>query len=157
MKKISLLLIIALSITSNIAFAQEESKPSYIYTSEKVPGVDCQCVKTLAKGTTPEEIDEYWTTCSGDVTKRLYKCEQKTGLQGFMDLFRKMMKWVVQIAMLLGVLAIAALGVAWAVAWGDDPEYKKKLKDWVVGIMIGLIILFMFPYILRFLAPWIFQ
>lgn len=74
-----------------------------------------------------------------------------------MSLFKKMMNWVVQIATLLRVLAIAALGVAWAVAGGDDPEYKKTLKDWVIGIMIGLVILFMFSYILRFLAPWIFE
>jgi len=54
------------------------------------------------------------------------------------------------------VLAIAALGVAWAIAGDSDPEYKKKLKDWVINVMIGLIIVFFFTAILRFLAPWIY-
>jgi len=80
----------------------------------------------------------------------------KTGTAGFADTFSELTQWATMIAILLGVLAIAALGVAWAIAGDSDPEYKKKLKDWVINVMIGLIIVFFFTAILRFLAPWIY-
>lgn len=60
------------------------------------------------------------------------------------------------IAILLGVLVIAAFGIAWSVAGNDDAEYKRKLKEWCFNICIGLAILFFFSFILRFIAPWIF-
>lgn len=63
--------------------------------------------------------------------------------------------YIIQIALLLGVLAVAALGVAWGVAGGDDPEYKRKLKEWLVGLIVGLILIYGFQYILG-LFGWIY-
>ncbi len=59
--------------------------------------------------------------------------------------------------MLLGVLGIVGLGIAWSLAGGDDIKAKSSLKKWGVNILVGLTLLFLFSYILRFLAPWIYQ
>lgn len=64
--------------------------------------------------------------------------------------------WLMNLAILAGVLVIAAFGVAWSIAGNEDTEYKRKLKEWATNIIIGLAILFFFSQILRFLAPWIF-
>jgi ABC-type uncharacterized transport system permease subunit len=64
---------------------------------------------------------------------------------------------VINIVLLLGVLAVVGLGIAWSFAGGDDIKAKSTLKKWAVNIIIGLIILFFFTYILRFLAPWVYQ
>lgn len=95
-------------------------------------------------------------TCKTKIEERAYICTHASGLAGFQQVFAQIVRWIVNISLLLGVLAIAALGVAWAIAGSDDPAYKKFLKDWLVNLIIGLIILFMFRYILFFLAPWVF-
>ena len=59
--------------------------------------------------------------------------------------------------MLLGVLGIVGLGIAWSFAGGDDIKAKSSLKKWGVNILVGLTLLFLFSYILSFLAPWIYQ
>jgi hypothetical protein len=59
--------------------------------------------------------------------------------------------------MLLGVLGIVGLGIAWSFAGGDDVKMKSNLKTWGINILVGLIILFLFRYILQFLAPWIYN
>lgn len=59
--------------------------------------------------------------------------------------------------MLLGVLAIVGLGIAWAWAGGEDVKMKSNLKHWGINVLVGLTILFLFRYILTFLAPWIFN
>lgn len=59
--------------------------------------------------------------------------------------------------MLLGVLAVVGLGIAWAWAGGDDVKMKSSLKHWAINVLIGLTILFLFRYILAFLAPWIYK
>jgi hypothetical protein len=64
---------------------------------------------------------------------------------------------VINIVLLLGVLSVVGLGIAWSFAWGDDVKAKSSLKKWAINIIIGLVILFMFRYILLFLAPWVYQ
>jgi hypothetical protein len=59
--------------------------------------------------------------------------------------------------MICGVLAVVGLGIAWAWAGGDDAKMKTKLKTWGMNIVVGLTILFLFRYILGFLAPWIYK
>ena len=123
------------------------SASNRIIVTEPVPGGDCYCI---AEGQGNGKM------CTGRVETRKYECTVKTGMAGFATVFSEVTKWATMIAILLGVLATAALGIAWSVAGDDNPEYKKKLKDWVINVIIGLIIVFFFTAILRFLAPWIY-
>ena len=110
-------------------------------TSEKVPGATCTCQE------------------GADCTKvetRKYVCTSLKGLTGFQQVFAQIIRYVINIVLLLGVLAVAGLGVAWSFAGGDDIKMKSTLKKWAINIIIGLVILFMFGYILRFLAPWVY-
>lgn len=122
-----------------------------------VPGADCVCVKEVATDSNGVTYESCEPGESVPVAKRKYKCTTYTGIKGFAKTFQDICGWVVRIGILLGVLAIAALGIAWAIAGDDDSEYKKKLKNWVVNLIIGLIILFAAPYILSFLGSWIYQ
>lgn len=111
-------------------------------TSEKVPGATCECADTVNK-------------CNS-VETRKYTCISGKGLSGFQQVFAQIIRYVINIVLLLGVLAVAGLGVAWSFAGGDDIKMKSTLKKWAINIIIGLVILFMFGYILRFLAPWVY-
>lgn len=114
------------------------------FTSEKVPGATCTC------------FPDWWETCTGDVAKRKYKCTTWAGVVGFQLVFAKMIRYVVNIVLLLGVLAVAGVGIAWTFAGGDDIKLKTTIKGWAINIVVGVIILFMFAYILKFLAPWVY-
>lgn len=148
-----------------------------IYTSEKVPGANCVCVKSETYSNISEDqtqtdynngnFDNNWIqtrivedpteAACWNPTTRKYKCTVQPGLTGFQNIFASIVKTVVYIVMLLGVLAIVGLGIAWAWAGGEDVKMKSNLKHWAVNVLVGLIILFFFRYILTFLAPWIFQ
>lgn len=125
-----------------------------------MPGANCVCAKKDVNA--PNNINGYVadsviSSCNTKpITERMYICEHGKGIEGFQDVFKSMVQWIIYISILLGVLAIASLGIAWAVAGSENPAYKKFLKDWVINLIIGLIILFTFRYILGFLAPWIF-
>ena len=120
------------------------SSPNKIFTSESVPGADCVCA--------PDAV------CDGnEVAKRKYICTVPTGLAGFQSVFAKLIRFVINIVLLLGVLSVVGLGIAWSFAWGDDVKAKSSLKKWAINIIIGLAILFFFRYILLFLAPWVYQ
>lgn len=147
---------------SNEGNAQEQnantnSNTIVTYTSEKTFGADCICVKEVKDQPGIYEPAEDERQCTEKVYQRKYQCTSTKGLSGFMAMFRQIVQWIINVSIILGVLAIAALGIAWAVAGGDNPEYKKQLKDWVISLIIGLTIIFMFRYILGFLAPWIFK
>jgi hypothetical protein len=133
-----------------------------IFTSEKVPGANCVCVADGATRT--EDINGntmnpwIWeAACSGEVSKRKYQCTLPTWLAGFQSILAQIIRWVINIVLLLGVLAVVGLGIAWSFAGWDDIKAKSTLKKWAVNIIIGLIILFFFKYILAFLAPWVYQ
>lgn len=172
-KNIFLLALPILTLTASWqgVFAAEDSTVvntnSWVVVSELVPGANCYCIKdhpTLTGAYTPETTNITWApwknantkVCNTPVQKRKYFCEIKPGMSGFQEMFRSIVQWIIAIWVLLGVLAIVALGIAWSFAGGENPEYKKFLKEWVMGVFIGLIILFLFGYILMFLAPWIF-
>ena len=68
-----------------------------------------------------------------------------------------MIKYFIYITMLTGVAALVGLGIAWAIYGSAEEHFAKSLKSYVVNLIIGLTILFLFSYILRFLAPWIYN
>lgn len=133
------------------AIAQGLSKSGDItvFTTEPVPGADCKCISGQ---TGPDG-----KSCIGPVETRKYECTTKPGLTGFQEIFAKIIRYVINITLLLGVLAIVGLGIAWSLAGGEDVKMKSTLKTWAINIVIGLIILFLFRYILMFLAPWVYQ
>lgn len=138
-----------------------------VLVTEKVPWANCACAIPIweKEDKTQEGIVDGFRKAGplecklDEVTKRppAYICEHKAGLAGFQELFAKTVRWVIMICLLLGVLAIAALGVAWAMAGAEDSETKKFLKNWIINLIVGLIILFLFQPILKFLAPWVYQ
>ncbi len=119
-------------------------------TSEMVPGADCVCIKDGI----PWAIN---VACPDSVTERKYQCTTMKGLAGFQSVFAQIIRYVINIVLLLGVLAVTGLGIVWSFAGGDDVKMKSTLKTWAINIVVWLIILFMFRYILMFLAPWIYM
>ena len=158
----SFLFLIVTILSSCIAFAEGDASTqgtngtTTIFTTEVVPGADCICAvdnrdsKDINWGATLES--QCWP-----ITTRKYKCTLPTGLSGFQTVFAKIIRYVINIVLLLGVLAIVGLGIAWSFAGGDDVKAKSTLKTWAINIVMGLIILFMFRYILLFLAPWVYN
>ena len=127
-----------------------------IFTSEKVPWASCVCVR-WTDSTWKTEYDATGLACWGLVINRKYECTIPTGLAGFQSVFRDIVRVVINIVLLLSVLAVVGLGIAWSFAWGDDIKAKSTLKTWAINIVIWLFILFMFGYILSFLAPWVYR
>ncbi len=135
-----------------------------IFTSEKVPGAVCECAVDWAQDKTvyendgtPSVIPGQWESACGNITTRLYKCSVPPGLEGFQLVFAKLIRFLINIVLLLGVLAIVGLGIAWSFAGGQDVVAKSNLKKWAINIIMGLVILFLFRYILLFLAPWVYM
>ena len=91
------------------------------------------------------------------IEERAYICDSPQGMAGLQEFARNLIRWVINIALLLGVLWIACLGVAWIIAGDNDTEEKRKIKWWLTNLIVGLIILFFFQQILRFIAPWIYN
>lgn len=123
-----------------------------VYTTEKVPGASCDCGTVDANG----EFKKDGNVCL-KVETRLYKCTVSLGMGGFQAMLKGILTYFVRIVTLLWVLAIVGLGIAWAWAGGDDIKSKSKLKWWAINIIVWMAILFFFEYILKFLAPSIFQ
>ena len=135
------------SAMSHARVASTTTKPDdgklTIITSEAVPWADCSCKDTINQCTV--------------VTTRKYECTTNKWMLGFQEIFAKIIRYVINIVLLLGVLAVVGLGIAWSFAWGDDVKAKSTLKTWAINIVIWLLILFIFRYILLFLAPWIYR
>ncbi len=136
--------------TNTLAVTAIQSWPIKIFTTELIPGAKCVCVATSTRWTEGE-------ACTGPVEKRRYECTVQPWLGSFQTMFASIIRYLINIVLLLWVLAIAWLGVAWTWAGWDDAKMKSALKKWWVNIVVGLIILFLFRYILGFLAPWIYQ
>ena len=138
----------------NWSFIESTTPPSNkwpikIYTSERIPGGNCKCW-SMSAGWTFQE-----SACAS-VEKRLYECTIEPGLWSFQSLLATIIRYFINIVLLLGVLAIVGAGILMSF-WSDSEEYTKKAKWWAINIIIGLIILFAFRYILWLLAPWIYQ
>ena len=134
------------------------SKTMTVIVTEEIPWAKCDCIND----TNIVKKDDEWNNMPaamncGNPATRKYSCEVKTWLAWFQATFAELIRYSIYIVMLLGVLGIVGLGIAWAFAGGDDVKAKTTLKTWWVNIVVGLTILFLFTYILRFLAPWIFQ
>lgn len=140
------------SATQEQTSAIQEQKAKLLLVSEKPLGAKkCECAVTESseKDATTGRYSLVSTnkdTCDSKVSieKRLYVCEKAS----LADMIKGIVGYIIQIALLLAVLAVAALGIAWGVAGGDDPEYKRKLKEWLVGLIVGLILIYGFQYIL---------
>lgn len=122
--------------------------PTKIIVTERVPGGDCTCIAEGAK--------TQWEAACGTPENRKYECTVPQWLAGFQAVFAKIIRYFIYIVLLLGVLGIVGLGMAWAFAGGDDVKMKTTLKHWWVNVLVGLILLFLFSYILMALAPWVF-
>lgn len=120
-------------------------------TSEMVPGAHCICLKN---GIATWTVD---VACVGPITERKYQCTSAKWLSGFQEIFANLIRYVINIVLLLGVLAVVGLGIVWSFAGGDDVKMKSTLKTWAINIVVWLVILFMFRYILMFLAPWVYR
>ena len=124
--------------------------PTRVIVTEKIPGANCKCdVEGAGKG--KDECDP-----SVKVEERKYICEVGKWLSSFQSLLATIIRYFINIVLLLGVLAIVGAGILMSF-WSDSEEYTKKAKWWAINIIIGLIILFAFRYILWLLAPWIYQ
>lgn len=119
------------------------SNQNTVITTEKVPGANCECAP--------------WAGDCTDITTRKYLCTSGKGLSAFQEVVAQIVRYVVNITLLLGVLAVVGLGIAWSFAGGDDIKMKSALKKWAFNIIVGFVILFMFWYILRLLAPWVYM
>lgn len=157
--------------TTNISFAQNltnsegnnENKQIEswgkikVLTTEKTFWYNCVCAVPDWKWWFKEDEIWDWEACkNNNVAERRYICTVEEWFSWMKGVIRDSIRWIVQISLLLWVIAIAAFGIAWSVAGDWDPEYKKKLKDWIVNLFIWLTILFFFGSILRIVAPWIF-
>jgi hypothetical protein len=121
----------------------EGSEDITVFVTELIPWADCVCVSSD-------------TSCS-TLTTRKYQCTLQPWLSSFQSMLAGIIRYLIYIVLLLWVLALASLGVAWGWAGGDDVKMKTNLKKWWVNIFAWLIILFLFQYILRFIAPWVYQ
>ena len=113
-------------------------------TTEEVPWADCRCIDTTGNNCTKVET-------------RKYECSTGKGLTGFQEVIAKIIRFTINIVLLLWVLAVVWLGIAWSFAGGDDVKMKSTIKTWGINIVVWLLILFLFGYILRFLAPWVYM
>ena len=120
--------------------------------SEMVPWAECFCYIDWKVSWNKNESCK-----TGDITTRKYQCTTESGMVGFQKVFAQIIRFVINIVMLLGVLAVVGLGIAWSFAGWDDMKVKSSLKTWAINLVIGFIILFMFKSILQFLAPWIYK
>lgn len=114
-----------------------------VMTTEKIPGGECVCV------------DDSDKTCSNLETRK-YSCTVTKWLNGFQKIFANIIKYFIYIVMLTGVAALVGLGIAWSIYGSADEHGAKALKSYAINFIIGLTILFLFSFILRFLAPWIY-
>ena len=153
-----------------IAWAQENSTSNIsqkIIQTAETPGANCTPARKPQKWNASEEEEakkNQWyipvkiTDFKGiPIEERAYICDSPQGMAGLQEFARNLIRWVINIALLLGVLWIACLGVAWIIAGDNDTEEKRKIKWWLTNLIVGLIILFFFQQILRFIAPWIYN
>lgn len=155
------MLVIQMILAPILVFANATSaKPAWqdinkIYVSEKPLGAKCTCVKKTGvseDGITPQYAATQEIECKKDITHRLYECTPV----GVGALIQGIVSWTIQIALLLGVVATAALGIVWAVVGNNNAKVKQDLKNWLVGLIVGLILIYGFQYILGIFG-WIYK
>ncbi len=139
--------------TVNSSEASESGDSSItVFVTEMIPWAKCECVSMTPWNNPSARIID-----CGDITTRKYQCTLEPWLSSFQKMFAGIIRYLIYIVLLLWVLALASLGVAWGWAGGDDVKMKTNLKKWWINIFAWLIILFLFQYILRFIAPWVYQ
>lgn len=132
---------------------------STVVVTEIVPGTDistCKCLLTNGEWSDTPMTKDWQKTCETNIAKKKYKCEMKWGMESFTKIFSGMIRWIVNISMLLAVLALVVMGILWSTT-GADSDKVKAVKWWFINILIGLLILFFFRAILGFLAPWVYK
>ena len=122
----------------------KNSTTTTVIVTEEIPGARCTC------------IDQSDTTCRTIETKK-FECSVVKWLSGFQQIFASIIKYLIYIVMLTGVAALVGLGIAWSIYGSADEHGAKALKWYAINFIIGLTILFLFSYILKFLAPWVYN
>ncbi|MEI6710785.1 MAG: hypothetical protein WCK88_00490 [bacterium] len=85
-----------------------------------------------------------------------YQCCVSSG-SGFVDFIASIYKYVFFISLVLGVLFMVALGIGLSISGFDEGKIKQAAKTQIVATIIGLIALALIPWILKTVAPFIFQ
>lgn len=132
-------------------WATKENKTVTVIVSEIIPWARCKCISKAEWA-----ISKFSNKCGWPVAERKYECTTKKWLAWFLDLFARIVRYIINIVLLLWVLAIVVLWIVWSFSGWEDTEMKTKLKTWAQNVMIWMLILFLFRVILRFLAPWVF-
>lgn len=140
-----------------------EDRSSEVVVTELLPGMSLQSESEYKDASVwcvcIAEGDNGDGSCGTPATRK-YKCKIPPWLDGFQAVVGSMLKYTIYIGLLLGVLALVALGVAWSVYWAFDTSdggaMGKKIKGWLSQAVIALIVLFFFSTILRILAPWVY-
>lgn len=146
------LIFLGILLSQSIWILGVNAEPLMTITSERVPWADCYCYIGWNKSWIVNEACK-----TGTVAERKYQCTTGSWMAWFQSVFAQIIRYVINIVLLLGVLAVVWLGIAWSFAGWDDVKMKSNLKSWAINIIVGLIILFMFRYILLFLAPWVYK
>lgn len=83
-----------------------------------------------------------------DFNKKLTADEQKQ-VDAILAPVMKVYNTIKYVATVVGVLMLSFAGVALASS-GADPEQKKKAKNTVIGVVVGLIVIWVAPLIVKF-------
>ncbi len=76
---------------------------------------------------------------------------------GFVDLIKNMYKYIYFISMVFWLMFFVLLGVGYAISGFSTEEIKANAKTKIGAIIIGLMVLIMIPWILKTIAPFVFQ
>ncbi len=140
MKKIFLSILIFSSFFITIApigvFAANDSVT--VEVTESIPGAGCV-----------EKV-------GGDATKRKYTCTIESGFTTVQKMFGGLIKYATFLTALIGVLMIVFSGLQYSTSAGDT-DAQKHATERIVGLIGGLILLFLTGFILNTIAPWIYS
>lgn len=104
----------------------------------------------------PCSIGANQSSIGGSGQMARYKC-CVTAESGFVDFIASIYKYVFFISLVLWVLFMVVLGIGISISGFDEGEIKNKAKTQIVATLIGLIALALIPWILKTVAPFIFQ
>ena len=76
---------------------------------------------------------------------------------GFTDFIASIYKYIFFISLVLGVLFMVVLGIGISISGFDEGKIKEKAKTQLVATIVGIVALALIPWILKTVAPFIFQ
>ncbi len=93
---------------------------------------------------------------NGDGQMARYEC-CVSAATGFTDLVSQIYKYIFFISLVLWVLFMVILGIGISMSGFDEGEIKEKAKKQLIATLIGIVALALIPWILKTVAPFIFQ